>query len=144
MIASGVAPAATLYHWDLPQANQDAYKARRQGRQRGGGRVWQRLCCAHHGTAAAAKRRCSATMRLSLEQRAALQRGRAHSRRDRPCPSLLNCTCPTQGFLSRQVIEDYTYFAETCFKLFGDRVKKWITCAAPVGQARGTRCALGC
>ena len=28
MLKQGVAPAATLYHWDLPQANQDAYKVR--------------------------------------------------------------------------------------------------------------------
>jgi beta-glucosidase/6-phospho-beta-glucosidase/beta-galactosidase len=26
MLKSGVSPAVTLFHWDLPQANQDAYK----------------------------------------------------------------------------------------------------------------------
>ncbi|KAI8476683.1 MAG: glycoside hydrolase superfamily [Monoraphidium minutum] len=61
MIAAGVSPAATLYHWDIPQANQDAYK----------------------------------------------------------------------GFLSRTVIDDYAYFVEQCYKLFGDRVKKWVTFNEP-------------
>lgn len=38
--------------------------------------------------------------------------------RKRPAP---------QGFLGREIIEDFNYFAETAFKLFGDRVKKWVT-----------------
>ncbi|GBF92735.1 beta-glucosidase-like [Raphidocelis subcapitata] len=61
MIKNGVSPAVTLFHWDLPQANQDAYK----------------------------------------------------------------------GFLSRDIVDDYNYFADTCFRLFGDRVKKWITFNEP-------------
>jgi 6-phospho-beta-glucosidase len=32
-----------------------------------------------------------------------------------------------KGFLGREIIEDFDYFAKTCFDLFGDRVKKWIT-----------------
>lgn len=32
-----------------------------------------------------------------------------------------------QGFLSRQVVDDFAYFADVAFQTFGDRVKKWIT-----------------
>jgi hypothetical protein len=32
-----------------------------------------------------------------------------------------------QGFLGAPVAEDFAYFAEACFKAFGDRVKNWIT-----------------
>jgi hypothetical protein len=45
MIKNGVSPAATLYHWDLPQANQDAYKVGRLGgweRGRGPAGPWPR------------------------------------------------------------------------------------------------------
>jgi beta-glucosidase/6-phospho-beta-glucosidase/beta-galactosidase len=61
LLKNGVSPAVTLYHWDLPQANQDAYK----------------------------------------------------------------------GFLSRELVDDFSYYADTAFKLFGDRVKKWVTFNEP-------------
>jgi beta-glucosidase/6-phospho-beta-glucosidase/beta-galactosidase len=32
-----------------------------------------------------------------------------------------------QGWLGEEVIKDFTYYADFCFKTFGDRVKKWIT-----------------
>ncbi|KAI8476517.1 MAG: glycoside hydrolase superfamily [Monoraphidium minutum] len=58
---NGIAASATLYHWDLPQANQDAYK----------------------------------------------------------------------GFMSRQLVDDFVYYAETAYRLFGDRVKNWATFNEP-------------
>ena len=30
------------------------------------------------------------------------------------------------GWLGRRVIEDFEHYAETCFTIFGDRVKTWI------------------
>ncbi|XP_061353580.1 beta-glucosidase 12-like [Gastrolobium bilobum] len=35
------------------------------------------------------------------------------------------------GFLSPQIVKDFTDFAEVCFKAFGDRVKYWITLNGP-------------
>lgn len=35
------------------------------------------------------------------------------------------------GFLSPCMVTDYTAYAETCFRLFGDRVKQWITFNEP-------------
>ena len=29
--------------------------------------------------------------------------------------------------MSRDIVEDFNYFADVAFKTFGDRVKKWIT-----------------
>ncbi|KAL6659120.1 hypothetical protein ACP70R_003160 [Stipagrostis hirtigluma subsp. patula] len=61
LIAKGIEPYVTLYHWDLPQALEDKYT----------------------------------------------------------------------GWLDRQIINDYSLYAETCFKSFGDRVKRWITFNEP-------------
>lgn len=46
------------------------------------------------------------------------------------------------GWLSRKVINDFEEYAKTCFELFGDRVKHWITinepwCASVLGYASG-------
>ncbi|GKV15795.1 hypothetical protein SLEP1_g26546 [Rubroshorea leprosula] len=38
-----------------------------------------------------------------------------------------------EGWLSRQIIEDFEHFAFTCFQAFGDRVKHWITFNEPHG-----------
>ncbi|KAK9101026.1 hypothetical protein Scep_024456 [Stephania cephalantha] len=35
------------------------------------------------------------------------------------------------GFRSDRILEDYTEFADFCFKEFGDRVKKWVTINEP-------------
>ncbi|GJN38518.1 hypothetical protein PR202_gb27568 [Eleusine coracana subsp. coracana] len=35
------------------------------------------------------------------------------------------------GFLSPRFIEDFTAFADVCFKNFGDRVKRWVTLNEP-------------
>ncbi|CAI0463067.1 unnamed protein product [Linum tenue] len=35
------------------------------------------------------------------------------------------------GWLDRQIIQDFTAYAETCFQKFGDRVKHWITFNEP-------------
>ncbi|TYI18418.1 hypothetical protein ES332_A07G089000v1 [Gossypium tomentosum] len=35
------------------------------------------------------------------------------------------------GFLNRQIMEDYADYAEFCFKTFGDRVKNWFTFNEP-------------
>nr|CAD1832357.1 unnamed protein product [Ananas comosus var. bracteatus] len=61
LLAKGIAPYVTLFHWDLPQALEDKYK----------------------------------------------------------------------GWLDRQIIEDFVNYAETCFRAFGDRVKRWITFNEP-------------
>ncbi|CAK8532339.1 unnamed protein product [Lathyrus sativus] len=47
------------------------------------------------------------------------------------------------GFLSSNIVNDYRDYAELCFKLFGDRVKHWITMNEPWsfakhGYAEGT------
>lgn len=36
-----------------------------------------------------------------------------------------------KGWLSRKVVEDFTEYAEVCFKAFGDRVKHWIVMNEP-------------
>jgi len=46
------------------------------------------------------------------------------------------------GWLSRKVIDDFEYYAVTCFKCFGDRVKSWITfnepwCSTVLGYCNG-------
>ncbi|CAN1314013.1 Beta-glucosidase 40 [Linum perenne] len=61
LLANGIQPYVTLYHWDLPQALHDKYT----------------------------------------------------------------------GWLDRQIIKDFTMYAETCFQKFGDRVKHWITFNEP-------------
>ncbi|KAJ1687035.1 hypothetical protein LUZ63_018425 [Rhynchospora breviuscula] len=61
LLAKGIKPYVTLYHWDLPQALDDKYN----------------------------------------------------------------------GWLNRQIIDDFANYAETCFKAFGDRVKHWITFNEP-------------
>eukprot|EP00252_Welwitschia_mirabilis_P000934 TRINITY_DN10919_c0_g1_i1.p1 TRINITY_DN10919_c0_g1~~TRINITY_DN10919_c0_g1_i1.p1 ORF type:complete len:560 (+),score=46.86 TRINITY_DN10919_c0_g1_i1:115-1680(+) len=57
------------------------------------------------------------------------------------------------GFLGHQFQDDFGRYAETCFKLFGDRVKTWITFNEPATfVARGYdagiyppgRCSVGC
>ncbi|KAL6867359.1 hypothetical protein ACP4OV_015383 [Aristida adscensionis] len=35
------------------------------------------------------------------------------------------------GWLDRQIVNDFAVYAETCFKVFGDRVKHWITINEP-------------
>ncbi|KAL6867357.1 hypothetical protein ACP4OV_015381 [Aristida adscensionis] len=35
------------------------------------------------------------------------------------------------GWLDRQIVDDFAVYAETCFKVFGDRVKHWITMNEP-------------
>jgi beta-glucosidase/6-phospho-beta-glucosidase/beta-galactosidase len=35
------------------------------------------------------------------------------------------------GFLGSQIIEDFTYYADTAFRLFGDRVTRWLTFVEP-------------
>lgn len=61
MLAAGIEPVATIYHWDLPQVLQDEYG----------------------------------------------------------------------GFISEQIVTDYEAYAATVFKLFGDRIKNWITFNEP-------------
>ncbi|XP_078164184.1 beta glucosidase 40 [Carex rostrata] len=61
LLAKGIEPYVTIYHWDLPQALEDKYN----------------------------------------------------------------------GWLDRQIINDFANYAETCFKAFGDRVKHWITFNEP-------------
>ncbi|MGT2948932.1 glycoside hydrolase family 1 protein [Streptococcus devriesei] len=41
------------------------------------------------------------------------------------------------GWLSRKTIDAYVYFAQTCFQLFGDRVKYWFTHNEPIVPAEG-------
>ncbi|CAN6453732.1 unnamed protein product [Victoria cruziana] len=41
------------------------------------------------------------------------------------------------GFRSKQIIRDFTNFADLCFKEFGDRVKHWITLNEPFSYADG-------
>lgn len=41
------------------------------------------------------------------------------------------------GFESREVLEAYANYAETCFKLFGDRVKYWFTFNEPIVPVEG-------
>ncbi|XP_023644639.1 putative beta-glucosidase 41 [Capsella rubella] len=63
LLAKGIKPYVTLYHWDLPQALEDRY----------------------------------------------------------------------EGWLSREVVDDFEHYAFTCFKAFGDRVKHWVTFNEPHG-----------
>ncbi|KAF7041571.1 hypothetical protein CFC21_051350 [Triticum aestivum] len=61
LLAKGIQPYVTLFHWDLPQALEDKYN----------------------------------------------------------------------GWLDRQIVNDFVAYAETCFAAFGDRVKHWITVNEP-------------
>ncbi|XP_073129735.1 beta-glucosidase 6-like [Henckelia pumila] len=81
LLANGIEPYVTLYHWDLPQSLEDKYS----------------------------------------------------------------------GWLDPQSIKDFTMYAETCFKEFGDRVKHWITFNEPhtfavqgydVGLQAPSRCSI--
>ncbi|XP_022716987.1 putative beta-glucosidase 41 isoform X2 [Durio zibethinus] len=38
-----------------------------------------------------------------------------------------------EGWLSRQIVDDFEHYAFTCFRAFGDRVKHWITINEPHG-----------
>ncbi|ERN11637.1 hypothetical protein AMTR_s00022p00202460, partial [Amborella trichopoda] len=67
LLANGIQPFVTLFHWDLPQALEDAYG----------------------------------------------------------------------GFLSPNIVKDYTDYVDVCFREFGDRVKHWITLNEPYSYAFG-------
>ncbi|WP_375748675.1 glycoside hydrolase family 1 protein [Vibrio sp. HN007] len=41
------------------------------------------------------------------------------------------------GFENREVLDAYANFADTCFKLFGDRVKHWFTFNEPIVPVEG-------
>jgi len=41
------------------------------------------------------------------------------------------------GFENRDVVDAYTEYAKTCFKLFGDRVKRWFTFNEPIVPVEG-------
>lgn len=41
------------------------------------------------------------------------------------------------GWLNRETVEAYVHYAETCFELFGDRVKKWFTHNEPIVPVEG-------
>lgn len=46
------------------------------------------------------------------------------------------------GWLDRKIIDDFVFYAKTCFECFGDRVKHWITfnepwCTAVLGYCNG-------
>ncbi|KAL4198179.1 hypothetical protein AMTRI_Chr03g44630 [Amborella trichopoda] len=67
LLANGIQPFVTIFHWDLPQALEDAYG----------------------------------------------------------------------GFLSPNIVKDYTDYVDICFREFGDRVKHWITLNEPFSYAYG-------
>ncbi|KAF7824486.1 beta-glucosidase 17 isoform X3 [Senna tora] len=41
------------------------------------------------------------------------------------------------GFMSPRIVSDFSYYAEICFKEFGDRVKHWITLNEPLSFTVG-------
>ncbi|XP_022736507.1 vicianin hydrolase-like [Durio zibethinus] len=41
------------------------------------------------------------------------------------------------GFLSPKIVDDYVDYADFCFKMFGDRVKHWVTMNEPNGWSIG-------
>lgn len=41
------------------------------------------------------------------------------------------------GWENRQVVDHFASYAETCFRLYGDRVKKWFTHNEPIVPAEG-------
>ncbi len=41
------------------------------------------------------------------------------------------------GWLNRETVDAYVAFAQTCFTLFGDRVKKWFTHNEPIVPVEG-------
>ncbi|WP_076800379.1 glycoside hydrolase family 1 protein [Latilactobacillus curvatus] len=41
------------------------------------------------------------------------------------------------GWLNRETVDAYVHYAETCFELFGDRVKKWFTHNEPIVPVEG-------
>lgn len=36
-----------------------------------------------------------------------------------------------KGFLGPSIVQDYVYYADACFRLFGPQVKRWLTFIEP-------------
>lgn len=53
-------------------------------------------------------------------------------RRDACCARCCYAALHGQGFLSPAIIDDFAFFADTCFRLFGDRVRRWLTFIEPL------------
>lgn len=47
------------------------------------------------------------------------------------------CMQEKGGWESREVVDAYVHFAKTCFELFGDRVKHWLTFNEPIVPVEG-------
>jgi hypothetical protein len=136
MVARGITPYVTLYHWDLPQVRRPLLPWAEGPGSGGRGRERSSWCgCA---------RRTPAWWHGAPVWRSAPTRPPPAARRPprpaAPAPQALEDAYG--GFQSDKIVADFAAFAGVAFAAFGDRVRNWMTFNEPwvvceLGYGRG-------